>query len=169
LVSIAHNNAQRLVRLINDILDIGKIESGQATFNLVPINIRTAIEQTIDANRAIADLNGCAVRLDTASQSFLVRADADRLVQILTNLLSNAIKFSPAGTEVVVMVERRGSTGIVTVRDHGPGISEEFKSRVFWKICAGRERRCATQRWFRTGAQYHRQDRGASRRYHRIC
>jgi signal transduction histidine kinase len=134
LISIAHENAQRLVRLINDILDIGKIESGTMTFDFAPIDLRTASERTIDANRAFAQGHDVTVLFDRASPNCLVRADADRLIQVLTNLLSNAIKFSPPGGEVVVTIERRAQAGRVTIRDHGPGIPEEFKPRIFGKF-----------------------------------
>jgi signal transduction histidine kinase len=64
----------------------------------------------------------------------MVCADTDRLIQVLTNLLSNAVKFSKKGDEVVVKVEARGTAANVSVRDHGPGIPEEFKSRIFGKF-----------------------------------
>lgn len=134
LVSIAHDNAQRLVRLINDLLDIGKIESGNMTFDFAPIDLRAATERTIDANRSLALGQGVSIRLDSGALNGLVRADADRLIQVLTNLLSNAIKFSPSGGEVVVDIERYVRTGRVTVRDHGPGIPQEFKPRIFGKF-----------------------------------
>jgi signal transduction histidine kinase len=134
LISIAHTNAQRLVRLINDILDVGKLEASSVIFEFVPTDLRATAEQTIDANRALAEEQGVSVRLDTRSPNFWVRADPDRLIQVLTNLLSNAIKFSPRDGEVVVTIVRRPLTGYVTVHDHGPGIPEEFKARIFGKF-----------------------------------
>jgi signal transduction histidine kinase len=134
LISIAHANAQRLVRLINDLLDTAKIESGEMVFDFAAVDLRAITEQAIDANRAIAELKGVRVRLDMTSANFTVRADADRLVQVLTNLLSNAIKFSPKDGDVVVKVIRQAVTGRVTVRDHGLGIPQEFKSRIFGKF-----------------------------------
>ena len=68
------------------------------------------------------------------SPNCMVRADADRLAQVITNLLSNAIRFSPRGAEVVITVVRAESMGRVTVRDRGLGIPEEFKSRIFGKF-----------------------------------
>ena len=138
LVSIANSNAQRLLRLINDILDIGKIESGNMTFDFAPVDLRASSQQAIDANRAFAEMHQAAIRLDMSSLACIVRADADRLTQILTNLLSNALKFSPAGSEVVVTVTRTEHMGCVLVRDHGPGIPEEFKLRIFEKFTQAR-------------------------------
>jgi signal transduction histidine kinase len=134
LISIAHTNAQRLVRLINDILDIGKMEAGSMIFEFAPIDLRATVEQTIDANRAIAEEQGVSVRLDSSSPSLSVRADADRLIQVITNLLSNAIKFSPRDSEVVVTIVKGPLSGRVMVRDHGVGIPKEFKSRIFGKF-----------------------------------
>jgi signal transduction histidine kinase len=134
LISIANANAQRLVRLINDLLDIGKIEAGSMIYDFAPTNLRAIAEQTIETNLAIAEGQGVSVRLDMALLNLLVRADTDRLIQVLTNLLSNAIKFSPRGGEIVVTVERRPLTGRVSVRDDGPGIPDEFKKRIFGKF-----------------------------------
>ena len=134
LLKIAYSNSQRLVRLINDILDIEKIESGRATFDLKPVDLRALVEQAIEANRGFADGFGVRMRLDPHPASAVVRADADRIIQIVTNLLSNAIKFSPVGEEVVVAVEHRGAVARVCVCDRGPGIPDSFKSRIFEKF-----------------------------------
>jgi PAS domain S-box-containing protein len=134
LLEIAYNNSQRLVRLISDILDIEKIESGKAAFDFEPIDLRPLIEQTIESNRGFADAFGVRMQLDPPPDIAIVRADGDRINQVVTNLLSNAIKFSPAQGEVNVTVENRGATVRVSVRDHGPGIPEAFKSRIFEKF-----------------------------------
>ncbi len=134
LLAIAQTNSKRLVRLLNDILDIEKIESGQVSFNFKRIDVRALIEQVIEANRAYADGFGIRVRLDPASQGGEVLADPDRLAQVVTNLLSNAIKFSPRDGEVAVATEQRGDRVRISVRDHGDGIPAEFKPRLFEKF-----------------------------------
>jgi PAS domain S-box-containing protein len=134
LLAIAHTNSERLVRLINDILDLQKIEAGQIAFHLRYVGLRTVVEQTIEANHAFAEGFGVRIRLEEASCKGEVMADPDRLAQVLTNLLSNAIKFSPPGGEVVVAIARHGGEIRVSVRDHGAGIPEEFKSRMFEKF-----------------------------------
>lgn len=134
LLSIAHSNSKRLVRLINDILDIEKIESGQVVFNFKRVDVRALAEHVIEANRAYADGFGVGVRLDAASQSGDVPADPDRLAQVVTNLLSNAIKFSPQGGEVLLRTEQHRDHVRIAVRDHGGGIPAEFKPRVFEKF-----------------------------------
>jgi PAS domain S-box-containing protein len=134
LLTIANKNSQRLVRLINDILDIEKLESGRAVFNLSQVDIRSLVEQAIEDNRGFAEGYGVTVRLDPASADGEVNVDPDRISQVITNLLSNAIKFSPKGEEVLVVVEKRGKAFRVSVRDHGPGVPDEFKSHIFEKF-----------------------------------
>lgn len=134
LLAIAHTNSQRLVRLINDILDIEKFESGRAAFDMGRISVLPLIEQLIEGTRGFAEGYGVHVRLDVASTDGEVNADSDRLSQVITNLLSNAIKFSPLNDEVVVSVETLGEIVRISVRDHGPGIPNEFKPHIFEKF-----------------------------------
>jgi signal transduction histidine kinase len=134
LLAIAYTNSQRLIRLLNDILDIEKMESGKAVFNFKRVELRPLIEQTIEAMLGFAKGYNVRLRLDAGSAAVDVRADPDRLVQVVTNLLSNAIKFSPPGEEVVVAVETRNETARISVRDHGHGVPEEFKPHIFEKF-----------------------------------
>jgi signal transduction histidine kinase len=134
LLVIAHKNSQRLVRLVNDILDIEKIESGRVVFKLERVDVRPLVEQAIESNRGFAEGYGVRVRLDTAAADGEVNADPDRLAQVITNLLSNAIKFSPADKEVLVAIAKSGDIVRISVRDHGPGIPAEFKPHVFEKF-----------------------------------
>jgi PAS domain S-box-containing protein len=134
LVAIAHSNGQRLVRLINDILDIEKYDSGEMAFAFTQVDARAVVEQAIETSRAYAEEFGVAIRLDADPVIGEMRADADRLMQVISNLLSNAIKFSPRGEEVVVAIMERPDSIRITLRDHGYGIPEEFKPRVFGKF-----------------------------------
>jgi len=134
LVFIAHTNVQRLVRLVNDILDIARLESGKAVFQCESIELLTSVKQAIDTNSGVAQAEGLSIRLDQKSSGCIVWADADRLVQVLANLLSNAIKVSPQGGEIVITVEDANCMGRVTVRDHGPGVPDEFRPRIFGKF-----------------------------------
>jgi PAS domain S-box-containing protein len=138
LVTMAHSNSSRLARLINDILDIEKIESAKMTFNFQRVDVKSLIEQAIEANRALAEKFGVPVRLDTDMDSDLadaaVRTDSERLMQVLTHLLSNAVKFSLPGEEAVVSIETRDNHVRIAVRDHGPGIPDEFKALIFEKF-----------------------------------
>ena len=134
LLVIAHKNSQRLVRLINDILDIEKMESGKIVFDMKRVEVCVLVEQAIEANRGFAEGFDVRIRLDPECKPVDVRADPDRFAQIVTNLLSNAVKFSPPGEEVVVGVETRGETVRISVRDHGHGVPAEFRPRIFDKF-----------------------------------
>jgi signal transduction histidine kinase len=134
LVNIAHTNVQRLVRLVNDILDIARLESGKAIFHYASVELLAAVKLAIDANREILEAEGLSIRLVEQSPCCIVWADADRLAQVLTNLLSNAIKFSPKRGEIVIKVEYEDRMGRLTMRDHGAGVSDEFRSRIFGKF-----------------------------------
>ncbi|MBC7668840.1 MAG: CHASE3 domain-containing protein [Gemmatimonadaceae bacterium] len=134
LVGIAHANSQRLVRLINDILDTEKIESGQMTFAMEAMDVVELARRALDAMQGLADELGVKLVL-TASEALTVRGDADRLAQVLTNLLSNAAKFSPKDATVEVSISRlEGGRARVSVRDHGPGVPESFRQRIFSKF-----------------------------------
>jgi PAS domain S-box-containing protein len=134
MLTIALANCRRLVGIVNDILDIEKIGSGTMTFDSKPVEVRTLLGQAIQANQATAAQHGVCVRLDDASVECEVMADPDRLTQVITNLLSNAIKFSPPDTDVVAGVERQADRACIRIRDHGPGIPEDYKERVFEKF-----------------------------------
>jgi signal transduction histidine kinase len=134
LLAIAHTNSQRLVRLVDDILDIEKMQAGRMVFNFNRVDVRPLVVQAIEANRGFAEGYRVRVRLEGARTAADVRADPDRLLQVVTNLLSNAIKFSPAGHEVVVAIEKGTDMVRLTVRDHGPGIPIDFKPLIFEKF-----------------------------------
>lgn len=131
LVDIALNNSDRLVCLINDILDIEKIESGRMDFRMQPTDLLGIVRQAIEANQAFAAQHSVALELREAPERVEVLGDSDRLIQVMTNLLSNAAKFSPSGGLVAVRITPSGDSVRVSVVDQGPGIPEEFRSRIF--------------------------------------
>lgn len=133
LIGIAHSNSQRLVRLINDILDVEKLESGKLILAMSPLDLREIAARSIDGVRGYADQLGVSLSLGEGDPA-PVRGDADRLIQVVTNLLSNAAKFSPAGGEVAVTVNPEARIARLSVTDHGPGIPEAFRSRIFGKF-----------------------------------
>lgn len=134
LIEIAYGNCRRVVRLVNDILDIKKLESGQLDFRFKVCDARALVEQAIEANHEFAESYGVRVGLDAEPRVFHVQVDPDRFVQVVTNLLSNAVKFSPTGGEVVISIETTDDTVRVSVRDHGGGIPDAFKPRIFEKF-----------------------------------
>ena len=134
MIDIAHKNTDRLVRLINDMLDIEKIEAGKIELRIEPLELIPLIEQAIKENRAYGKEFGVEFAIEHAVPGVKVYADGDRLIQVVTNLLSNAAKFSPRGDTVELSVLRHDGAIRVAVSDHGPGISEEFRDRIFQKF-----------------------------------
>lgn len=134
LLEMAQANCQRLLRLVNDILDIENIEKDGMVFDFQQVEVKSLVEKAIEANDGLAEKFGVAVRLDERAANCVIHTDANRLTQIIANLLSNAVKFSPRGQEVVVMIETWNDRIRIAVRDHGPGIPDEFKASVFEKF-----------------------------------
>lgn len=132
MVEIAVKNSDRLVRLINDILDIERIESGQMELHQSSCEVAGLIERAVAELRPMADAAGVA--LEIGGERAVVLADADRVHQILTNLVSNAIKFSAPGTTVSVDAERVGADVEFRVRDEGRGIPPEHLESIFGRF-----------------------------------
>ena len=131
LVDIAAKNSDRLVRLINDILDVEKIESGEMGFRFVPVELMPVVEAAVDGNRAYAQGYEVELRIVRAVDGVRVWGDPDRLLQVMANLLSNGAKFSPRGGVVEVAVEAARGEVRVAVTDHGRGIPADFQARIF--------------------------------------
>ncbi len=129
LLQIATDSSERLVRLINDILDIERIESGKAKMEPEICNIVDLITQAVNIIQPLADKAG--VTLSISSLSAQVLADCDRIVQTLTNLLSNAIKFSFAGSTVWLGMQQQGDEILLTVKDTGRGIPTDKLESIF--------------------------------------
>ena len=134
LVRIALDNSQRLVRLIDDILGIAKIESERMKFRLQPLALEDLIARAIEANQDFAKQYDVALRPQFGCADARVLADNDRLMQVMTNLLSNAVKYSPKGGIVRVITEEAGEYWRVSVVDNGPGIPESFRDKIFGKF-----------------------------------
>ena len=130
LLNIAHANGKRLLRLINDILDLNKLAAGKIEFDFKPCSLGAVVQRAIEANAAYAAQHRTSFAL-IANDAALVRADADRLLQVMANLLSNAAKFSPPEPPIEVSVLSVGRFARVYVKDHGPGIPVEFQPFLF--------------------------------------
>lgn len=134
LVDIAHSNAARLVRLINDILDIEKIEAGRMQFDIRPLPLDALLDAAVHQTAGFASEYGVTVEIDPVPPAAAVLADEDRLMQVITNLLSNAIKFSRRGGAVTMRVAPLDRRYRISVADRGAGIPEAFRSRIFGKF-----------------------------------
>ncbi|RKH62164.1 GAF domain-containing sensor histidine kinase [Corallococcus llansteffanensis] len=134
MVSIAHRNSERLLRLINDILDLEKMESGGLDLHLTSTDVAPLLEQALQAHQGYAAEYGVHLEVVVDAPHARARVDEDRFGQVLANLLSNAIKFSPQGERVLLSLTREAGALRVEVTDHGPGIPEAFQARVFQKF-----------------------------------
>jgi len=134
LIQIAHRSSERLVRLINDVLDVEKIESRKMNYKMIRQPLAPLISQAMDATRAFANQYGIALECEPLPGETLVEVDSDRIVQVLVNLLSNAAKFSHAGGVVTVRMSPTEGSVRVSVRDHGQGMPESFRARIFQRF-----------------------------------
>ncbi|WP_126455931.1 PAS domain S-box protein [Sulfuriflexus mobilis] len=131
MLTIAGNNTERLLLLINDILDIQKIESGQMAFRFQNLALAPFLEQAVEENAAYGREHGIYFEISRSIEAAQVFADRDRLMQVMANLLSNAAKFSPEGETVEINLARHHDLLRISVTDHGPGIPEEFHDKLF--------------------------------------
>ncbi len=134
LLDIANGDCQRLVRIINDLLDIQKIEAGRMEFQMQPIDLAALVRKSVEANRSYAEPLGVRFSFPEPDEPAPATGDPDRIQQVLANLLSNAAKFSPRNSTVDVSMERSGEAVRISVRDRGPGIPQEFRARIFQKF-----------------------------------
>lgn len=134
MVRIALRNSLRLRRLVNDILDIGKIESGRIELELISQPLVALIEGAVAETEAFAQSLGVRLSFKAADGDAMAVVDADRFTQVMTNLLSNAAKFSPSGQVVGVTLVRSSAGLRISVSDRGPGIPDAFRHRIFEKF-----------------------------------
>jgi PAS domain S-box-containing protein len=135
LIDIASQNCERLILIINDILDIQKMESGQITFDLKELDLKTFLEKSIQLNQGYGEKYNVKFILKDPIEEGELHADEDRLMQVLANLLSNAAKFSPSGERVEITTTLRKPSFIrIGITDFGSGIPKEFQPFVFNKF-----------------------------------
>ena len=133
LVAVARRNAEHLLRLISDLLDIDKLAAGQLPLDMQPLRLSALLEAAIEENAGYAAQHEIRWIYDNPCPQAWVRVDATRFRQVLDNLLSNAVKFSPAGSAVSIAVhsDEHERTWRVSVTDQGDGIPPAFQPRVF--------------------------------------
>jgi len=134
LLEIANRNTERLLLLINDILDVSKIEAGKMEFKLEPIDVMGFLENVLEVNQAYGRKYHVDFRITHRQDGLLISADRHRLMQVFSNLLSNAAKFSPGGSTVDVAVYKKEAVVRFEVIDHGSGIPDSFHTHVFEKF-----------------------------------
>lgn len=132
MLNIASSNTERLLLIINDILDMQKIESGQMNFNFTKVNLKKLIEQAIIEHAEYGRLHDVTFVMKNIINDAYVLADKDRLMQVFGNLLSNAAKFSTKGSAVDISVYKEKDDRFrISVTDYGVGIAKDFQSKLF--------------------------------------
>ena len=141
-LQIVVDETERLSRLINQVLDLSKLESGGAEWQIEPVDLGRVVTTSAHASAQLFRDKDVALDVDVPDPAPVVNGDSDRLVQVMVNLLSNAVKFSPPESgEVRVAVQQQDGVVRVDVSDNGPGISEDDQELVFEKFRQGGDTR----------------------------
>ncbi|WP_322866638.1 HAMP domain-containing sensor histidine kinase [Aquicoccus sp. G2-2] len=131
VLSIAQRNATRLNALINDLLDLQKMEAGRMSFQFDIVNLGSLLAQAVASNQPFAQNLNTEIILEDVAKDLYVSADAARLEQVLSNILSNAAKFSEAGSEITLRAKPQDGKVRIEVVDCGIGLAEEHRETVF--------------------------------------
>ncbi len=129
LLDTAQSSTDRLIRLVNDLLDLSRLDAGVIELHPTATSLATVVATAVAGVRTAAGEIGVEIDVEVADVS--VHADADRLVQALTNLLGNAVRFSPPGGTVTVSSEQDAGCVTIEVRDMGPGVPDDARARIF--------------------------------------
>jgi len=134
-IQIVKQESQRLTRLLDEILDLSAMESGQIAWHMEPVELRALLSGSVDTMMSLAERRGVRVETELPARPVWVGADPDRLKQVFLNLLSNAIKFAdPPDPHVVARLERRGDQAVIAISDTGPGVSPALRDSLFSKF-----------------------------------
>ncbi len=131
MIEVAERNGRRLLRLVNDLLDLDSLGAGRMSFRVEVLDLVRLVEHAVDATRGYAQSFGIELRCEGEITGAAVEVDGERLQQVIANLLSNAVKYAPEGSDVKISLSRVGGELEVAVSDSGPGIPEEIRPRLF--------------------------------------
>ena len=131
MIDLAQSNTERLINLVNDLLTMEKLQSGEMDFHMERVSLTDILIESVKVNKPFADEHKVTFEVTGTIPDAFVNGDHERLGQVIANLLSNAAKFSPEGDIVEISLVRREDYFRVSVSDRGPGIPEEFRRRLF--------------------------------------
>ena len=130
-----NTSGERLLELVNDLLDISKLEAGKMEFDFATHDLAKLVNAVVDEHLSLVSERGIKVQFAPPADAVEARADQRKLMQVVRNLMGNAIKFSPAGGAVEVALERSEAGRVyIKVRDHGPGVPEDELKLIFDKF-----------------------------------
>lgn len=133
-LGIINKEADRLTRLINNLLDLSRIEAGRMNWHFEPADLEEVVTAACDTLRPAADKKEINFVIEHKSEGLPVHADYDKMQQVFTNLVGNALKFTPSGGTVRVSTRRVGDKAEVIVADSGMGVAPEFHAKIFEKF-----------------------------------
>jgi CheY-like chemotaxis protein len=145
VVDLIWSSGRHLLELLNEILDLSKVEAGQMVLEPTEFSLQDALGHGLALVRERASRHGIALRLDVASEVGLVQADELRIKQVVVNLLSNVVKFTPDGGRVDVRALADGGEVLVTVTDTGTGVATEDRERIFESFQQGSRKASTTE------------------------
>jgi len=134
MLNVANRNVERLLSLINDILDVSKLESSEVNLEMQQFKLKPFIDDTININQEYAKKFNTTFKCTHCHDNILITADRDRLVQVMSNLLSNAAKYSPDDVPVEIFTSINENIIRVNIKDYGPGIPQDFQDKLFEKF-----------------------------------
>ena len=132
MIDVAYRNGERLINIVNDILDIAKIDAGKLDLNLSKHNLNEVVKESIDLNLPYLNKCECAVSFEYKNTDpVFVTIDKDRIIQVMNNLISNAAKFTKRNDTIVVRLDTDGDFAKVSIIDHGAGIKDSNRLKIF--------------------------------------
>lgn len=143
LVTVAEENSRRMIDLVNDLLDLEKLDSGALALRSRPIDLVPILRNAARGGEGLAAERGVAIAVEVPPDGLPMAGDEGRLARVVTNLLANAIRFSPDYGTVTLSAERRSGRAVVTVADRGPGVPPAFRQRLFTRFAQAGDARSA--------------------------
>jgi len=134
LINIANKNCKRLVLLVNDLLDMRKLETGKMDYKMHPLEVTPLLETTLEENSNYAQQFNCSFEFEPLAEPIKVMGDENRLMQVMTNLLSNAAKYGRPNDTIRIKVDKLEHIVRISVRDNGPGIPTAYQNKIFEKF-----------------------------------
>lgn len=139
LIHTICSSSHLMLRLVEDLLDVSRIEAGRMELDLAPVDLGALVAGNVRRNRVLAAKKEIDIRLDVQGELPSLRLDASKMEQVLDNLIGNAVKFSPPGSPVEVRVSLADRV-MISVEDHGPGIPADLLGTLFEPFTRGRIR-----------------------------